>query len=214
MRKIVPVVEGPGELDAVPELIRKVLREYQKSDVAVAHPKNAHGVGGLTVAGGLERFLRYALNEPGVSGVLILRDADNECPYDLAQDLATRARALNAPVPVAVVVAKCEYEAWFLASIETIAGLDLDGRPGISGGTTCQDPEAQGDAKGWITRAMPGSRAYKETFDQLAMTRLLDIGVAHRNSRSFRRFCKAVVELCSAFDRGTSDVTPASSRQE
>ncbi len=126
----------------------------------------------------------------------------------MALELAGRARALNPRIPVAVVIAKCEYEAWFLASLASIAGAGIDGRPGIPVGTTCGDPETIGDAKGWITRCLPHGRAYKETLDQLAMTRLLDIGQAHANSRSFRRMCKAIIELCTAIETGTVEVTP------
>lgn len=208
MPRIVPIVEGEGESDAAPELIGRILREYQRHNVRPSSVKKAQGVGGLTRVGGLERLLQLACNEADASGILVIRDADELCPRDVARDFARRARAVNPRIPVAIVVAKCEYEAWFLASLESIAGAEIDGRPGILANATCDEPESERSAKGWITRHMPGSRAYKETLDQLAMTRLIDIGHAQRNSRSFRRLCKAVIELCNAIDSGIGMVTP------
>ena len=54
MRKIVPIVEGPGEVDAVPKLLNKVLADLSRNGILVAPPKNAHGVGNLAGHGGLE----------------------------------------------------------------------------------------------------------------------------------------------------------------
>lgn len=208
MPKIVPIVEGPGEVEAVPVLLNKVLTDLSRNEILVAQPKNAHGVGNLTGQGGLERFLRYAFNEPDAAAVLVIRDADTGCPVTMARDLADRARSLKPPIPVAIVVAKCEFEAWFLASLPTIAGRSVLGRPGIIAGTTCDDPEAIGDVKGWIGRHMPGSRTYKETFDQSPMAAMIDTGIAQYNSRSFRRLWKAVRELVDAHDRSETGVTP------
>ena len=169
---------------------------------------NAHGVGNLTVAGGLERYLQYAFSDRQASGVFILRDADQHCPIDLASDFTRRALALKPRIPVTIAVAKCMYEAWFLASMETISGVSWNGHPGIPAGVICDEPETVNDPKAWITHRLPGSRAYKETIDQYALTKLLSVAHAHKNSRSFQRLCKSIIELCDAIDDGLVVVTP------
>ena len=57
--------------------------------------------------------------------------------------------------------------------------------------------EVQGNPKGWISRKMPRDRSYKPTSHQLALTELVDLELAHTNSRSFRRLCHAL-ELLAA----------------
>jgi hypothetical protein len=59
---IVPIVEGPGDVQAAPILIRKILYEYFTFfDIGVAKPKKAGGRSTLDRPGGIERFIEYAL---------------------------------------------------------------------------------------------------------------------------------------------------------
>ncbi len=55
---------------------------------------------------------------------------------------------------------------------------------------------------------MHKGRAYKETEDQEAMTRLVDLDLAKANSRSFRRLYHAVEEAVGLIDTGEIRVTP------
>ena len=48
--------------------------------------------------------------------ILILLDADNDCPAELGIELLRRARLARADRPIRAVLAKTEYEAWFLAA--------------------------------------------------------------------------------------------------
>ena len=74
--KIVPIVEGDGEVDAVPVLIHRLLNEQREFRFQVAIPKNAHGSGNLLKQGGVERFVRYAWLEPRCVAVMIMVDGD------------------------------------------------------------------------------------------------------------------------------------------
>lgn len=209
MHKIVPIVEGDGEVEAVPVLLRRILARAGRWDVQVARPKNAHGVGNLATAEGIEKFIRYAVIHPECSAVLVMRDNDNGCAMRLARSLAGYARRAAPRVPVAVVCPTREYEAWFLASLETIAGSPLEERRGLSETARYNgDVERPRDVKRWLTRHMPEGRAYKETEDQASMSALLDIDLAMRRSRSFRRLVRAVEDLLSGIDTGQSGVTP------
>jgi len=111
--------------------------------------------------------------------------------------LARRINTLNPSKPVVVVAAKCEYEAWFLASLPTMTGIQLEGRPGLLPGITVQDEriETIRGVKEWLSRSFPEGRIYKETLDQLPMTRLIDLDIALTKSRSLRRMEHAIVQL-------------------
>lgn len=81
-----------------------------------------------------------------------------------------------------MVLAKREYEAWFLAN-----AASLNGKRGfvLDGPISC-DPELPRDAKGWLTERMTGSK-YREMTDQPAFSALMNLEQAHVNSRSFRK---------------------------
>lgn len=203
MPKIVPIVEGDGEVTAVPVLLRKILARDMRYDVQVARPKNANGRGNLTKEGGLERFIRYAWKERDCGAILVLLDAENECPVDIAREFSRRAEALGVLFPVVIVVAKRMYEAWILASISTIAG-HLDLPAGLMPPT---DVEAVPNPKTWIDQRFPLGRAYKETQDQESMTVLMDLALAS-SAQSFRRLEHGVREALDAIDTGTRMITP------
>ncbi|MGC9317545.1 MAG: DUF4276 family protein [Armatimonadota bacterium] len=203
MAVLVPIVEGDGEVDAVPLLLRRLLYEFlRRFDLEIGPPKNAHGRTNLTTRGGIERFVRYALKEPEAAGVIVLVDADDDIPCALACHLRHRIEALSPSIPAAVVCAERQYESWFVESIETLRGkCDL-----------CTDAEWPAsrppNPKAWLRDRMPATRTYKETSDQVSLTSELDFSLLAERSRSFRRMRHAVEELVEAHDTGTSSVTP------
>ena len=189
---IVPIVEGRGDVKAVPILLRRVLHERMgKYHVVIKKPKLAKGRPGLSTR--FEEFLGHAKKTRGCAGILVLLDSDKDCPRELAAELALRARDSGVGIPIAVVCAKPEYENWFLASYEDFTG----------------DAEEFGGAKTWLTthRIQPGM-AYKETFDQPRFSATMDIEAVFLASRSFRRLCSALKELVDCIDSGTVNVTP------
>lgn len=205
MLSIVPIVEGPGDVAALPILLRRLLSErYNRYDVEIANPKPTGGSGKLIKE--LERFLAYAATTPDCGSILVLIDADDKCPKELADSLASRSKELGLDKPTAVVCAKREYETWFLASLDTIKGK---GRAAISDTASFTgEIESFGGVKGWLSDQMPPDRTYKETTDQPSLTSFIDLSLAHANSRSFRRLCHAVEELLDAMDSGVPVVTP------
>jgi hypothetical protein len=209
MPKIVPIVEGYGELEAVPNLLTRILHDLQCWDFYVENPKNAHGCGNLTKPGGVEKFVELCQLDRTCDAILILMDADQSCGVQQARVLAERIRNLGVRVPTVIVFAQCEYESWFLASIESIAGQPLGERPGLQ--TDLAWPEHSESivgAKSWLDKRMPEGRIYKETEDQVLMTRLIDLTLAQSRSRSFRRLQHAVEEIVTAIQSGAAPVTP------
>ncbi len=200
---IVPIAEGVGEIGALPLLMRRILwKRFERYDVTIAKPMNAHGKTNLTAPDGLERFVKYARIE-GAAGVLVLLDADDDTACVLACELQARVAALNPPFPVGIVCADREYESWFLAGADGLAGkygLPSDLRPPAS---PVRNPKA------WLTDNMPTGSIYKETTHQVRMTKELDLDVVEAGSRSFRRLLHAVKELLDAMDAGECPVTPS-----
>lgn len=216
MAKIVPVVEGYGEVDAVPVLCYKLLHGIGRYDIQIDTPLNAHGCGNLTVEGGLERFVDRAWNRRDCKAVLILMDADKRHPAELAHSFSQRILAMNATPPccAVTVLAKTEYEAWFLASLPSIVGSDVGEHFSLPANITyVGDVEARPGVKEWITSQIAydgGKRrvAYDERRDQLPMTRLINPVLARDKSRSFRRLCHAIEQIIEAIDNNTVVVTP------
>ena len=204
---IVAIVEGDGDVAAVPGLLRRILWErLGRYDIQASKPKTTNGKPNLLKK--FEKFLTYAVID-NCDAILVLVDADEECPVEHARKLATRAAALNLTVPVAIVYAKSEYETWFIASLSEYTGGDIRARLGIA--NTEQAPDNFEDirgAKGWLNVRMPGDRAYKETGDQEPLTYCIDFDQTHCKSRSFRRLCDAVSELVNAIDQHTAAITP------
>jgi hypothetical protein len=60
-----------------------------------------------------------------------------------------------------------------------------------------------------VPRTLPRDNSiYSPTLDQAVLTRLIDLEMARQNSRSFRRLCKAVMQVVDAMDQGQTIVTP------
>jgi hypothetical protein len=122
MRRFVCIVEGHGEAEAVPVLVRRIAQELDPADPASVVsifrvPRNR-----LVLAGELERRIEIAARRvQGKGAILILIDSDDDCPARLGPELQQRARAASS-LPVAVVLAKREFEAWFLASAASLRG--------------------------------------------------------------------------------------------
>ncbi|MBA4420606.1 MAG: hypothetical protein C0391_05615 [Anaerolinea sp.] len=191
MPKIVPIVEGPGDIEAVPELLRRILYDlYHVYDWEIAHPLKANNL--TTLRNNVNSFITYAHRIPGCGAVLILLDLDDGCPKIEALSLANEIRhTYHFTYPTCVVLAHCEYESWFLASLDTIAG-NCDIPEGLSSSSLAENRRG---AKECLTRLMPPGIAYKETYHQVRMTQFIDLNLAQTRSRSFRRLCHAISQL-------------------
>ena len=207
MRTIVAVVEGDGEVTAFSGLLRKILHEKnERYDIQVGGKNvgmvNAHGKSKLLTK--LEDFLAHAQRKPDCAGILVLLDADEDCPVTLANQLSRLCNPSIQSKPVTIVCANREYETWFLASLDTVKGSGyIRDTASLTG-----DAEDIRDPKKWLTDWMPPGQAYKPTTHQASLSSHIDLNLAHANSRSFRRLCHAVDELVDAIDRHQVLVTP------
>ena len=185
------IVEGHGEVEAVPLLIRRVAADLYP-ELAVITPRPIRiSRDKLLQAGGLEQRIEIVTVRIGAQGaIFVILDSDDDCPAELGPDLLHRASQVHTGLPVAVVLAKCEFEAWFLAAAES-----LRGQRGLGNGIhPPNDPEAIRGAKEWLSHQMEGSRTYSETHDQPALAALFDMEQA-RQTDSFDKCYREIVRL-------------------
>ena len=210
MPAIVPIVEGGGEEEAFPPLLRRLLYEQDRYDFTVTSPYNAQGRTKLTRSGGIEAYLSYAASEPDAVGIIVLLDLeDDNCAADLARELAARARNVYLNLPVAIVVVVRAYEAWFIASIETIRGRRVKGLEFLPGDVEPHhQPETIRSPKSWLKGRLVAGRGYKERQDMPPLTDFLDFALVRCRCRSFRRLDHAIEQLIAAVDGQVVAVTP------
>ena len=188
---LVPIVEGHAGVQSVPVLLRRLLTEHRRYDVRVARPVRV-GRYKVVRAGELERAIALARRRPeGCDALLVLLDADDDCPKELAPTLLQRARDASAGVPAAVVLAKSEFEAWFLGSLESLRGE----RGIVSTAIAPAQPETIRGAKERLTAHMAGNRRYMEVDDQPALVAVFDLDQARQCCPSFDKFVRDVDDL-------------------
>ena len=136
------IVEGHGEVEAVPVLLRRLAAVAAVHDFDIGRPIRRRR-SELVREEPLQRAIGLALLREGCSGVLVLFDADGACAATLGPRVQRWAEGAAGTTPVAVVLAKQEYEAWFLATVDT-----LRGRRGIQDDAPEHaNPESPRDAK-------------------------------------------------------------------
>ncbi len=188
------IVEGHGEVEAVPVVVRRIAeRESPLSDVRILGPIRI-SKDRLVKAGELERAVELAARLTGLpGGVLVVLDSDDDCPAEQGPALLARAVEARSDRPIAVVLAKREFEGWLLAAAESLRGqrgLPDNLQPPA-------DPEAIRGAKEWLTGRMMASRVYSPTLDQPALSARFDLDLARKRSESFDKFYRDTVALIS-----------------
>jgi hypothetical protein len=185
------IVEGHGEVEAVPLLVRRIANAYAPQ--LTVHVPRAIRVSRskFIKAGELERTVELAARQVrGQGAILILIDSDDDCPAQLGPELQKRAVAARSDLPIGAVLAKREFESWFLAAAESLRGkrelpMTLQPPP---------HPEAIHGAKEWLSQQMPSGKNYVPTEDQAALTAQFDLTRA-RQCDSFDKCYREIVRL-------------------
>lgn len=186
--KFVAIVEGYGDVAAVRVLLRRVLQEQlQCYDVGIERPIRVPK-GKLLKPGELERAVNLAARRiSATDGIVVLVDADDDCPAELAPAMATRAAESRSDRRISVVVAKSEFESWFVAAADSLAGYR-----GLSDRLVAPaNAERIRDAKGWLSSNMPTGSTYRETIDQAAFASRIDLEQAQQ-APSFDKFVREI----------------------
>lgn len=195
MKRLLPIVEGHGEIPAVPILIRNILAAHGIHDV-LALPARRHGEY-PSVAKKFDNVFLAAIKEN--APILWVMDFDakgHDCPVKEAQKLLARADALRPGWPLKIAFLVKEYETLFLID-ETATRKVFPDIP-----TKTLFPENPGNIRGakeWLSKARPSpGSAYKETVHQAKITAQLDLELLRARSRDFAHLERAVLELAQA----------------
>jgi hypothetical protein len=170
------IVEGYGELDSVDNLLTRLWAD-------LGHPylywKAVRGKN-LLHEEGVKTYAEVARRRAGCSALLLLRDADDDCPRQTGPMTARWLQDLRLPFPAAVTLLHREYETMFLPCLPSMAGRPIRSAEGIDlpgirvGAEYTGDYEARRNAKGVVSDFLEGQSVYKATLHQLPMTRMLD----------------------------------------
>ncbi|MEU0241874.1 DUF4276 family protein [Nocardiopsis sp. NPDC006198] len=155
---VAPIVEGHGEMPAIRTLIDRISLELMGTYVEVTQPFRLDSAK-MRKPEELAKAVRFqSARVRDRGGVLVLRDGDDSditCPVELAASLAPEPDLVT--VPVEIVIARHEYEAWFLAAAES-----LRSHPSVHDDAKApEDPEGKRDAKTQLRSIM--NESYKET---------------------------------------------------
>lgn len=189
--KILPIVEGPGDVSAVPLLLRRIAEALDIFDLQVVRPIRCprHR---LVKGGEFERVLDLAVRKAGRDcQILVLIDANSDCPRVLAPILIERAQIARNDIRTNIVLAKMEYEAWFLGAIASL----LDNPP-ASSRTPVLHPEDVRGAKERLSTLL--NEPYAEVVDQPSLTARFDMLEARRNCPSFDKCWRSVESILTA----------------
>ncbi|MDQ3781392.1 MAG: DUF4276 family protein [Actinomycetota bacterium] len=188
---VVPIVEGHGEVEAVPELLRRLVPAVDPAVQAQVLAPLRVQKGKLLKVDELERHVDLAARKAGEKGaVLVLLDADDDCAAELGPQLLARAARSRPDALVSVVLAVREFETWFLAAAQS-----LQGRRGLSHDLAPPDyPESIAGAKEWLRQRARAQR-YRPTIDQAALAATFDLVAARAASPSFDKMWREVARL-------------------
>jgi hypothetical protein len=168
------VVEGPGDGNSAPELLRRVADYGGFALPQLGRPVIAQGRDNALKPGGLEGLVATAVARPNCGAVLVLLDGEGDAVCELGPALLARAKAVT-DKPVIVVLADPLYESWLVASAESMSleKLSYNG--------------AKSDPEGAIRIAL-GNRKYAKPVWQPRLTERLEPARVVRRSHSFARF--------------------------
>lgn len=201
---IAPIVEGHAEVKAVERLLFRIWNEViggpdRLQVLEPFRPKRDQILQPDGVA--LDKEVQKAViklqvkrqREVASTGlVLLLIDAEKECPAQLGPRLLQLACNARPDVPIACVLANQMFENWLIAGSGALHGVN--GLPNPLPVVT--DVEAL-SGKGWIKdqlRTVSRNRAYSETIDGPVFVRQMDVIAARTRSKSFDKLCRELAK--------------------
>ncbi len=229
-KRLVLLVEGDGDVEAAPILVKRLLQEYSASEAVFLDP-NPMRVGEYSKIrksdfGEWQRYLKIAAKRKNFGGCILLLDGDSNakvdekpfCAMRAARHLADAAAKEGAGkiFSAAIVFACMEFESWLIPCANSFVNCPFcDGRKEILKPVDKipPDPEiAPRDAKGWFRKIM--QTGYKPTRDQAELTALADLRLVreHSGMRSFQRLETAIQELIHALRSGSHIISPRLTR--
>lgn len=189
---LIAIVEGQGEVQALPTLVRRVLHDRGRYGVVVPPPIRCHRDQFLRDTDTRLRLLRLARLKAGDDGaVLVLLDSDDLCPKEAVPMLRSEIETAVRPLQSAFVFAVREFECWFIAAAESIAAnYGLQARPRFE-----PDPESVRGAKEWLRMNLLPTGVYSPAVDQPALAAKFDWSAAMTRSSSLDKLIRELDRL-------------------
>jgi len=178
------IVEGPGDLRAVPLLLRAFLYQRGYHADILGKPIPVNGKSNAVRSRGIEGYVATAAARPGCKGLIVVLDADDDRSCELGPGLLSRCQ-VAAGLPISIVVAEPDYEGWLYASAETL-GLDLQ-------------YDATKNGKNMIRKALAPAKYVKPTW-QPRLTSRMDLDLARSRNRSLDRALARFWTLAAPLD--------------
>jgi hypothetical protein len=201
--RIRPIVEGQGEVQAVPLLLRRLRDHAGLPEIEFVRPHRRQRSEFVNRAA-LQTSVRVAFLDPACSAVVVIFDADDDCPKELGPTIEKWASEAAEGRPTSVILANREYEAWLLAGIEALRGrrsIREDAR-------LHSEPEKPRSPKDQLTQRMWIGSAYSPAVDQAPLTAHFDLAAAYRACRSFRKLVKEFGRLATAIGAPPAEWPP------
>lgn len=202
MITLASIVEGHSEVNSLPILLRRIMERMDARGIEIAKPMRVHRYQAVR-EGELEKAVeRLLITRRSVGAVLLLMDADDDCPAQLGPQLLQRVQSVTR-LPSAAVLADTEFEAWFLGAIESLRGerhIRYDAEPP-------RNFEDIRQAKERLSKLM-GRRRYVSMVDQPALAEKMDLDLARERSPSFDKFWRDAhylitrIQLSGIMDKG------------
>lgn len=193
--RVAAIVEGHGEVQALPILIQRIWTELLGCDfVEVLTPPirqkrhqlatNKDGAlsNAVCLAANKLESSRTDLDDPEL--ILILVDADDDLPCKLGPEMQAVAVEARCDFDVSCVVANVDYETWFVAASSSLLKFWKD----PESFSAPANPEGK-KGKGWVKKRFNGAK-YSETIDQAKLTAQMDLAACRSGSRSFDKLCR------------------------
>lgn len=187
---IVPIVEGDGEVEAIPVLIRRIFFELGGGiHPLINAPIKIKSGSFLSDSDYFRRFVELAAAKAaqGDGRVLIVMDCEDDCPAKVGPRLLADAQTVRPDVNYVVALAYREYETWFLTAAES-----LRGHRGLPENLVApSNPESIRGAKEWLGRQMDSP--YDPIVHQASFSARFNL-IQARSNESFDRLIRVLLD--------------------
>jgi hypothetical protein len=197
---IAPIVEGQTEQGCVEPLLHRIWVEllHQPERLQVVEPFRSqrdtlvHANGQVLTDGIQKAFLKLQQKKRKDAEaqllLLILLDAEGDCPATLGPRLLQTARLARSDADIACVLAKRELENWFKAAAASLAGMC-----GLPNDLSVPANPEEGSGDAWLTRQIQRQdrrRKYTKPADAVELARRMDLQLCRDHSPSFDKLCR------------------------
>lgn len=210
--RVVVIVEGHGEEEAIRTLLERVWYELLGGDYIEVLPWRGKQ-GQLRKKDGLCPVVEAAAIKLHATErtdfrrlLLVMIDTEGEeCPKTIVAERVACAKEVrsDAATEIACVMPNPMFETWFAA-----AALSLRGKNGLPNDLPKPaDPEGDSLGKAWVKKHLPSK--YKETIDQPRFVGHMNLAECRDSSRSFRKLVKELAQRLPAQPPPAEALPPA-----